>query len=270
MPKTIEGDEDIEFAPIKCKADTLGSTLDDMTEDSNPNTSTTLGGMDRVVANKVWSAYLMVLDQFVELNWLQRIADRWDGGNDLRPFFPRGKAYQGLVCLTVSLTYKKYQKSSSELAKCIFAHTAQIEGKQFKQLLLDMYGDSFKDTDVFQHIKEEVVNLDHYTHLPEVHHFRTLDRKRIMTNSKTIANPFLLVYHVEPQYRPFIGGAILTAEENGEFTPNKYHEMVQITPRAHPKPSMKSIIQYAQKVDEHNVKQYLELLEQIPLIGERN
>ena len=266
MTKTIEGDEDIQFAPIKDKADALENTLDDSINNSNPNHST-LGGMDIVVANKVWNAYLMLLDQFVEVNWLERLKDRWNGINrqGLKSVFTRDKAYKGLVCLISGFTYGSH-KSGSAQVKYITPSYFQIECKQFKQLLLDMYGDSFKDTDVFQNIKDGAVDLDSYTHLPEVHNFKVLNGRRIRTESQIIINPFLLVYHVEPRYRPFIGGAILTAEENGEFASSKYDKVVPITNHAHPKPSMKSIFQYAHKVNETNLKEYLDLISQIPEI----
>ncbi len=186
------------------------------------------------------------------------------------PSFPPSQEFQGLdlvIALGIRMEYRR------EIAGGKISHNVSVVSAipraTYVDALQQTYGNYILGTDLVQGLPESVPVKD--IPLPEFEALQRIPRFNIQSHNLTTSNPYSLLFMVDPQYRPFLAGAFTTAEEAGEFKalgdwaePMGAINIGLIKNRV----STKSLLAYAEKKQEKNVRTYLELLKTLPRIVE--
>ncbi len=264
MPTTIESDENIEFKPTSAKADSLdGSTIADkknsyvMLGDNVIDSVRIIPGrMASGLVDSVWNAYASLVSLC----------------KDEVPHFLNDERLKSLVAGYLGISYWVRQEREDDNGKPGITTTppSEVHAVDLVNFLRATYGDYFTQTDFGQELSAQgdaKVALAGYTaKFPEVNALAHSTVSRELSTGKVVANPYLLVMHAAPEFRVALAGAIYIAEQNGEFKDVDFNAPVNVSPACHPKPSFKSLLQFAEMLGIRDLKPLMEELEKIPHI----
>ncbi len=264
MTKTIEGDENIEFKPTSAKADSLdGSTIADkknsyvMLGDNVIDSVRIIpGGMAPNLVDSVWNAYASLVnlckDEYSHLLNDERLK-------------PLVAGY-----LEVSYWVRQEREDDNGTPGITTTPPSEVHAVDLLNFLKATHGDYFTQIDFGQELSAQgdaKVALARYTtKFPEVNALTHSIVSRELSAGKVAANPYLLVLHAAPEFRVALAGAIYIAEQNGEFNGVDFNAAVAVSPACHPKPSFKSLLQFAEMLGIRDLKPLMEELERIPHI----
>ncbi len=146
--------------------------------------------------------------------------------------------------------------------RMLLQYTEDTNRDFLKKYLVQEFGDSITDTDyldIFEKYKNNANKELYLALFPELQTFPIMNREIIMTE-----NPYLFVLRAHVQRRAFYAGVLEQAEKEKllEIRPLENASINTVT-NAAKLLTTKRILQYAKKVGEKNVLQYLEEIPKI-------
>jgi hypothetical protein len=249
MPKTIEGDEDIEFKPTTAQAD----SLDDAVTGTQTLGTANAQIITPEVMDKVWDAYVSFVVN-CGYGTLPKYRDLLD------------ERHKFAVCSLAQLSYviPKRNRSANwwrlEFTPTSISYLSLLTGQQGA------------DASIVNSLTKgisggiapvEIVNLI----FPETLVFTEAVgniKNTFLTNIKeTTMNPYLSVLHAAPKFKGFLGGVIHHAEAQGKY---KFDYNSKVYVATAPKPSLADLAEYGAKIGVSDLTPYLTELSKIPII----